>query len=102
MEMRMLVNEAARPAQEIISDTCSPVHVQRWTIFRSKFFDVAWIIAPANMKTMIDAVNRTVSSQMDWGGAHTPDDTQTIASFDDKAWMVLVRRHSVSERQKVT
>jgi len=64
MEMRTLVTKLLGPAQVIISATGPAVHVQRWTVFRSKFFDVCSIVAAVIMRTVID-VNRIVSSRLD-------------------------------------
>jgi len=100
MEMRTLVTKLLGPAQVIISATGPAVHVQRWTVFRSKFFDVCLDRCAGHYEDS-DRCEPDRFVSIGLSEAHPPDDTQMIASFDDKAGMVLVRRHSVSVRGKV-
>jgi hypothetical protein len=100
MEMRSLVTKLLGPAQEIISGTSSPVHVQRWIVFRSRFFDVCLdhFAGPNESSDRCIEPDPFVSIGVE--ETQGADNTQKIASFDDKAWMVLVRRHSGSVRSK--
>jgi hypothetical protein len=100
MEMCALVTKLLGPAQEIVSSTGSPVHVQRWTVFRSKFFDVCLDRCAGQYENSDRCNERDRFVSIGLGEAHTPDDIQMIASFDDKAWMVMVRRHSGSVQGK--
>ena len=85
-------------AQEIISATSSPLHVQRWTVFRSKFFDVCLDHCAGQHEESDRCTELDCFVSVGPGKVHSTEDAPMIASFDDKACMVLFRRHYMSVR----